>query len=233
MNLENFYTKIIESLVHSGFLFSAKDFSTDLQNDVNQKTDNLIKKTEIITKIVQKVSMPIIEDALDIDVPSKMYKPNTKIDFNFNSDGFQNSLNEIKEYVDFVCFKYVYSQPVIVAVIGDSEHLTKQQKENIFLKFDQAMLSCREFTSSMKAGFSDVKMSVTGILLWSFNNTSSSQQFFETTQAGLTKMHFWKKVNTLSWYIDIEGKRVCKHKGLPIIVDSILNVEEFKKFLFS
>ncbi len=233
MNLENFYSKIIESLVHSGFLFSAKDFSTDLQNEANQKTDNLIKKTEIITKIVQKVSMPIIEDTLNLNASSKKYKANTKIDINFNNDRFQNLLNEIKEYVDFVCFKYVYSQPVIVAVIADAEHLTKQQKENIFLKFDQAMLSCRELTSSMKAGFSVVKMSVTGILLWSFNNTGSSQQFFETNQAGLTKIHFWKKVNTLSWYIDIEGKKVNKHKGLPIIVDSILNIEEFRKFLFS
>jgi hypothetical protein len=83
----------------------------------------------------------------------------------------------------------------------------------------------------MKAGFGSVKMSVTGILLWLFTHKEDAKRFCVGEKENLRKLHFWKKVNALSWVVDLESNSVTKHKGLPFIVDSVFNVKTFEASL--
>ena len=227
------YTKLIFALSECGFLFSAKDFfdNEELKQEDLKRTEGLLKKTKIWCKVASKLVIPVIETSLDVDISSKRFKTSSKIDFDFNSQGVQQSLSKIRGYADLVCFRYCYSQPLVVAVV-EADSLDNNYKKRVFEEFDQAMDSFREFTSSMRVGLGSVKMSVTGIILWSFFYTKSAQKFGIDIQNDLKRWHFWKKINTLSWVIDLEQSEIKKHKGLPLIVNSVFDVDRFKQSLF-
>ncbi|GAB4188779.1 MAG: hypothetical protein Fur006_29430 [Coleofasciculaceae cyanobacterium] len=230
---EEFNTKLISALSECGFLFSAKDFieNEDLKQENLRRTKGLIKKTELWYKVSTKIVIPVIETSLDFSIPSNKFRTSAKIEFDFNSRGVQESITKIRNDVDLVCFKYCYSQPVIVAIV-EADSLNGDDKKRIFDKFDQAMNAFREFTSSMKVNFANIKMSVTGIILWNFFNADFAQTFSTDMQNELRKMHFWKKVNTLSWVIDVKRSEIRKHSGLPLIVNSVFDVDRFKRYLF-
>jgi hypothetical protein len=229
---EKNYTNLIYALSECGFLFSAKDFfeNEELKQEDLKRTEGLLKKTEMWCKVASKLVIPVIETSLDTNISSKRFRTSSKIDFDFNSQGVHQSLSEIRSYVDLVCFRYCYSQPVVIAVV-EADSLDNNYKKAIFEEFDQAMDSFREFTSSMKVGFGSVKMSVTGIILWSFFSTKPAQKFGIDIQNDLRRMHFWKKVNTLSWVVDLEQREIKKHEGLPLIVNSVFDVDRFKQCL--
>jgi hypothetical protein len=139
--------RIIKGLVGCGFLFSAKDFTTERRREDSERTEQLIKTTERWAKIAEHVMVPVIETSFNVH-PESRFETNANIEFDFNATGFQSSLNEIRNLVDIICFKYVVSQPVIAAIMFADDLITSQE-DLIFKKFDEAILACQEFTSSL------------------------------------------------------------------------------------
>lgn len=41
-------------------------------------------------------------------------------------------------------------------------------------------------------------------------------------------LHFWAKLNTVSWCVDLQAGKVSKHKGIPIIVKSLFDTGRFE-----
>ena len=202
ITLEASYERIIKSLVECDFLFSANDFSADRQKADSEYTRKFIG-------VLNNLLLPIR--------------------LRFGGEEFQKSLDGIRTYVDIVCFRYVLSQPVITAVVF-ADALTDAQQEIIFRHFDDATLKCRTFTSSMGRVIS-TKLSVTGIILWCFVLTPGAQRFIDGRKAKLRKMHFWEKVNTLSWCVDLGNGTLTKHNGLPLILNSVFDAKTFARCL--
>lgn len=132
--------------------------------------------------------------------------------------------------LDIVAFRCAYSQPLFVGV-KLAESLSPETRASTFRVFDQRILGSRSLTSSMKLAFASVRMSVTGIVFWLFTHKEDAKRFCVGEKENLRKMHFWQKVNALSWVVDFESNSVIKHKGLPLIVDSVFNVKKFEASL--
>ncbi|QJB44778.1 hypothetical protein [Dolichospermum flos-aquae] len=223
--------RVIRSLVKSEFLFSATDLDERRRADDKAATSGLIEKTNFWYNLAMKGAIPVIESSFNVDIPSNQFrfKPSMQ-DFNVKEDELGTMILKLGMNMDAVAFRYVYSQPVFVGVkFADS--LSLEVRRSLFESFDHQMLNCRSLTSSMKAGFGSVKMSVTGFILWVFTNQSEANAFSLIEKESLRKMHFWEKVNSLSWVVDLETNSITKHKGLPIILDSVFNVKAFENFL--
>jgi hypothetical protein len=173
--------------------------------------------------------VPVIETSFNVH-PESRFETNAHIEFDFNATGFQSSLNEIRNFVDIICFKYVVSQPVIAAIMF-ADDLIMSQEDLIFKKFDEAILACQEFTSSLHVGIAKVKMSVTGIILWCFLDPTKAKSFDTNLKGKLKKWHFWRKVMTLSWCVDLQKNSLSKHSGPPIILQSVFDTQAFVRYL--
>jgi hypothetical protein len=222
--------KLVRALADCGFLFNVADFSAEKRLRDKRQTDGLVAQTELWIKVAEKVVVPVIGASLGIDVPHGVkFKPSLKLEF--DAEAADDELDELRTFADLVCFKYAYSQPVVVAAVIDGYDSDPGLFDASFRQFDAAMLEFRKFTSSMKAGFGNVKMSVTGIILWCFFESDRAARFVEGPKERLRKMHFWSKVNSLSWVVDLERHTLTKHRGLPWILGSLFDGDTFVKSL--
>jgi hypothetical protein len=222
--------KLVRALGDCGFLFNPLDFSDDKRLRDQRETEGLVAQTDFWIKVAEKVAVPVIAASLGVDAPPSLkFKPSLKLEF--DAEAMDDELDELRTFADLVCFKYAYSQPVVVAVVIDGYGNDPGQYDSSFQQFDAAMLEFRKFTSSMKAGFGNVKMSVTGIILWCFFESERAKRFAEGPKERLRKMHFWSKVNSLSWVVDLEKHSLTKHQGLPWILGSLFDGDTFVKSL--
>ena len=223
--------RVIRALIKSEFLFSATDFNERRRAAGKAATSGLIEKTNYWCNLAIKGAIPVIESSFDVDIPSNQFrfKPSMQ-DFNVKEDELGEMLLKLGMNMDAVAFRYAYSQPVFVGV-KFAASLSPEARRSLFESFDRQMLNCRSLTSSMKVGFGSVKMSVTGFVLWIFTNQSGANNFSSVEKESLRKMHFWEKVNSLSWVVDLETNSIAKHKGLLIILDSVFNVKAFEDSL--
>jgi hypothetical protein len=221
----------IRALAESGFLFSANDFDERRRAADKAATSELMRKTLSWCDLAMKIAVPVIESSLDAKPPSSQFnfRPSLQ-ELSFDEGELKDALLRFGQDLDVVAFRYCYSQPLFVGV-KLAESLSPEARASTFRVFDQRILDCVSLTSSMKAGFGSVKMSVTGILLWLFTHKEDAKRFCVGEKENLRKLHFWKKVNALSWVVDLESNSVTKHKGLPFIVDSVFNVKTFEASL--
>ena len=80
-------------------------------------------------------------------------------------------------------------------------------------------------------GIAKVRMSVTGIIFWCFLDPDKARSFDTSVKQKLKKWHFWQKVITLSWCVDLQNNTLSKHSGPPIILQSIFDREAFVRYL--
>jgi hypothetical protein len=203
-----FYAKLFSALGECGFVFSAKDF----------RTNNWLElATEIAAPIVEISA--IIAGLHGVQV--------SEIRSGYNAEGVEQALDKVRGYVDAVCFKYTFSQPVIAAII-EADHLNSDDKKTTFDRFDQAMSNFRDFTASSFG----TKLGVVGLLLWCFFDANNAEVFRMNLQNDLRKWHIWKKRYTLSWVIDVERGATRKHKGLPLLGGTVFDADKFDRYLF-
>lgn len=216
-NAEEPLERLVRSLVDCGFLFSVRDFSPEARETHFQRTTAFLRRTAKLCKVADRIAIPVIESVLDKGLSPIHFHPVSRMDFDFDARGFQKELDVIRSCVDLVCFRYVLLQPVITAVVL-ADALTANEKRAIFEQFDRTMLRLRPFTSSMRAGFGKVKMCVTGMMLWCFEDPATAKCFIDNEKEQLRKMHFWKKVYAFSWCVDLHNCTLTKHKGLPFVI---------------
>jgi hypothetical protein len=227
----NHLETVIRALAESGFLFSASDFDERRRAADKAAANDLVRKTLFWCNIAMKIAVPVIESSFDANPPSNHFnfKPSMQ-GLSFDEGELKDALSRIGQDLDVVAFRYCYSQPLFVGV-KLAESLSPEMRASTFKVFDERILDCTSLTSSMKAGLGSVKMSVTGILLWLFTHHDDAKRFCVGEKENLRKLHFWKKVNALSWVVDLESNSVTKHNGLPLIVESVFNVKTFEASL--
>ena len=146
----------------------------------------------------------------------------------FNQDTVQQRLNKIRDYAALVCFKYVLAQPVIVAVV-EADQLAHEESIKLASRFDQAVLEMLEFTGK----FGGTRLSVTGVILFTFFDHALASSFIEETQEKCKIGHFWKKTWVLPWIVDIPNKEIRPHAGLPVTLgDGVLCAHKLVEDVF-
>lgn len=218
---ESLQTRVLRGLADCGFVFNARDFTEAKQLSERRRTEEFLGWL----KAAEKIALPVIGSTLNVQIPGWEIDWGQRINFHFDGPGFQEVLDDLSRYIDLVCFRYVLSQPVVVGVMYDSG--TGADREAVFDGFDSAMDAFRNHTATM-AG---TKMSVTGILLWCFAKPQDAHSFTSQCQERLRRRHFWTKMTTVSWSVDLQACTVSKHKGIPIIVKSVFDTVEFERSL--
>lgn len=215
---DSMQTRVLRGLADCGFAFNARDFTEAKQLTDHKRTEEFLGWLEA----AKKVALPVLESTLNVQIPDW---DGPRMSFEFDGPGFQEILDRLSRLVDLVCFRYVLSQPVVVGVIYDSG--ARANREAVCDGFDSAMDAFRNHTATM----GHTKMSVTGILLWCFATSEDAHSFTVQWQEKLRKRHFWAKMNTVSWCVDLQAGKVSKHKGIPIIVRAVFDTGQFERSL--
>jgi hypothetical protein len=207
MQTDAFYEQLVKALYTSGYRFAARDFQGE-----GLKSDNDATSTSI--RVLAKLAPKLIGAVTGASVPDGI----TDIAPVFDKDGVQRSLDGVRSYSTLVGFKYLLAQPIIVAAlpgdgVSDADMLAKTKL------FDDAIQGMRKFTGKMNG----VSLSVTGIMLWVFFEPGQAEAFRARVQEQCKVWRFWAKTWVISWAVDVPGRKVMAHQGMPIIVPQILN----------
>lgn len=225
------YRRLIKSLTDCGFLFNANDFSEEKRRADSESTTQSIQRVWNLCKAAEHLVIPVIGASIPHGPLSYMFKVAPEIEFDFNSEVFQTFLDAVRSYADLVCFRYVLAQPYIVAV-AIADKLSESQQQTAFEQFDSAMLACQSFTATIRMPFAtNVKQGAYGIILWCFNNASYAQSFITARKEHLRKAHFFKKVYTVSWCVDLVNNTLTKHNSWPFVTDRVLDSKRFVRGL--
>jgi hypothetical protein len=212
---ESLQTRVLRGLADCGFVFNVRDFTEAKQLSDRNRSEEFLGWLEV----AQKLALPVIKSTLNVNIPDW---DGLHIDFQFDGPGFQEVLDKLSRFVEIACFRYVLSQPIVVGVMYDAG--ADIDLEAVCDGFDSAMDAFRNHTATM----AHTKMSVTGILLWCFTKSEDAHSFTSHAQEKLRRRHFWAKLNTVSWCVDLQAGKVSKHKGIPIIVKSLFDTGQFE-----
>jgi len=152
----------------------------------------------------------------------------------FEQEGVQKILDDVKAFSVWIGLKFTLDQPVLVAIV-DAENHSADEQVDIAAAFDRAILQMLDYSATMggltlgKFKIGGVKMSSTGILLYTFFDPSAAVHFGSSTQSRCKIMHFWKKTNVVPWVIDVVANEVKGHSGLPLILPQLLNKEKLAR----
>jgi hypothetical protein len=217
MDTELFWERLVRALAASGFRFAARDF-----NGEGVTSDGSVLEASV--RLFAKFGPGIFSVATGIGLPDGF----GEIHPLFNQEGVQKSLDGIRQFAQLVCFKYMLAQPIIVAAVpgdhqSDAELLAKAKA------FDDAILGMREFTGKM----SKTRLSVTGVMLWVFFESGQAAAFHGRMQKQCKIWHFWEKTWVVPWAIDVPGRQLQPHDGIPILVPQILSSKKLAQDIFN
>jgi hypothetical protein len=145
----------------------------------------------------------------------------------FDQASLQRHLDKVHEWAAAVWYKYVLSQPVVVAVV-EADRLGHEEIIGLARRFDNVVLEMRDVTG--KLGLT--RLSVTGIILLVFFDHAAATTFVERTQRKCKIWHFFKKTWVLPWLVDVSNKSVKSHAGLPFL-PGVLNADHLQKQIFA
>ncbi len=203
-NKSTFYQQLVRALLHDGFQLQSGDFSQDgLSTERNELLSAIRKSAELIVPIY-----PI-----------------------FDRETIQRRLNTVRTWATVVCFKYVLSQPGIVAVV-EADRLADEELINLANRFDKIIVEMLDVTAKMSVGLGSVRLGSTGILLFVFFDSASASHFAERTQKKCKIWHFLRKTWVLPWVVDVANKTVSSHRGLPLFMSVVLNRDHLQKGVF-
>jgi hypothetical protein len=203
-NKSIFYRQLVQALLREGFQLQAGDFSQDgLSAERNELLSTIRKDAELFVPI-----HPI-----------------------FDREAIQRRLNTMRTWATVVCFKYVLSQPGIVAVV-EADRLADEELINLANHFDKIIVEMLDVTAKMDAGLGSVRLGSTGILLFVFFDSTSASHFVERTRKKCKIWHFFKKTWVLPWVVDVTNKTVSSHRGLPLFMSVVLNRDHLQKDVF-
>jgi hypothetical protein len=225
------YRRLIKSLADCGFLFNARDFSEEKRLADLESATQSMRRFWNLCKAAERLVIPVIGGSIPHGPLSYVFKVPPEIEFDFDSEAFQNLLRDMRSHADLICFRYVLAQPHVVAVVI-ADGLSESQQQTAFEQFDNAMLACQSLTATIRMPFAtNVKEGAYGIILWCFNNAAYAQSFIERRKERLRKAHFFKKVYTLSWCVDLASNTLTKHNLLPFVSDAVLDSKRFVRGL--
>jgi hypothetical protein len=207
------FQSIIKFLLNQNYKIDPNSFSYD---DLNDDKDPLAKRVRLGMEAVN-----FFAKILDFNFESEL-KPA------FKSEKFKEDLKRIYPITNYVLFKYVLAQPVIVSLVK-ADHLSPNDYKTISGQYDKVMLSFREHTGKIMG----TKLSVTGLIFFIFSDSVKAAEFEEKYQAENKIWHFWKKTWTIPWAIDVSKGRVIKHKKLPVLVGSVIDAKKLESALLS
>ncbi len=164
MTKEDFYRKLTGALLGQAFQFEANGLSRD----------EVTKDRDVLTSFTRKATQ---------FVPPVLGKIHTV----FDEHVVQQSLDKLRQAAPIVCFKYVLSQPVLVAVV-EADGIADEKAIEFACLFDSVVLEMLNVTGKMggiKVGglhLGGTKLSATGITLHVFFDQASASTFAEHTQ---------------------------------------------------
>jgi len=207
MENKNFYQKLIVALADQGF-----QIDEEIYNELIVKFDS------------NQVSNKTLKSIVNV---ANFFNPTTA---NFDYPKFIKHIREMTAIRNrfLVMYKFVLSQPNILGFV-DADNLSNNECVRLAQDFDEKLLNFREHTASFGMGGSG---GVLGIIVFVYSNSSNSKSFMNTSMATCKITHFWKQTNLVPWIIDIQGQQISKHSGIPIIIDSILNVSKLKSAIY-
>jgi hypothetical protein len=205
-----FYSKLVEALIKCDFRFSTRGFT---EKDANTDHDVMSSYFRLAMKVAPLIFKVPFSDGLNAV---------------FDPQEFQQKMDKIKGYGTLVCFKYLLSKPIIVAV-AEADKLSKGQIVGLANKFDEAMVEMRESTGIL--GLLSMK-SVIGILLLVYFDDVSASKFDEITQDKCKICHIWKQTNVVTWAINVSAKNLKRHSGIPILPKQVLDSKDIIQIIF-
>jgi len=207
MEHKTFYQKLIVALVDQGY-----QIDEEIYNESIVRFDS----SQVTNKALRSI----------VDV-ANFLNPTTA---NFNYEKFIQHIREISGIRNrlLIMYRFVLSQPTILGFV-DADNLSNNECIKLAQEFDGKLLNFREQTASLGLGGSG---SVLGLMVYVYSSSANSKSFMYSAMANCKISHFWKQTNLVPWVIDIQGKQITKHSGMPFVVDSILNVSKLKSAIF-
>lgn len=208
MTEKEIFPKIIRSLINQDYKIDPASVSYET---ISQDTDPLSKRIRLGIEAINFISK-----AFNIGFESGLKSV-------FAKEEFKEDIKRIHTLTNYVLFKYVLSQPIIIALIKADE-LDQNDYKTITNQYDTLMLNFRKHTGKI----SGTKLSVTGLIFFIFSDSSKAREFENKYQQENKVWHFWKKTWTITWAIDVAGGKVIKHKKLPILLGNIIDAKKME-----
>lgn len=196
-------------LAKARFKFHASELS---ETEVSSDSDPLGASMRVAVKLA-----PTLLHAFGVEVPPGA----TDLSGSFDVPALQRRLDTIREFARTVCFKYVLSQPIVVAAVR-ADGLGGAEAVAVARRFSDVMLDMRELTGQL-GGFQfgnkrhfGTRLSVTGVLLFVYFDPASASTFIEQTMKQCKFYHFWAKTRIEPWVADVTEKTVRSHSALTV-----------------
>jgi hypothetical protein len=231
MDKETFYKRLIQSMAQAEFRFRARELSA---KHANPNQDGRFSALRTGLSLAAFIAASIADINTYVS-PMAL----TRTDVNFDQRAFQKELDNIYEYTQLVCFKYVLAQLVISAV-AEADQLSHEQLIAMAKKFDGVLQELLEFSGRMggvgwgKNRLGSVKLNVWGILLPVFFDHELALSFIDRAQGDCKTLRFGKKAGVLPWVFDVSAREIKRHRGVPLAGSgSLLNADKLVKDVFS
>lgn len=208
MKHDDFYSKLINEFLRQGFYFDVDNFSKEQIEDKS------------LLSLALKISTPIAGHFSHSPISMRIHPV-------FKKEAFKNDIYKVYSFADIVFYKFILSQPVIVAIIK-SNSIENHKFKSIFEEFDKTILNFRQHTATICLA----KLSVTGIIFWVFHDSNKAKDFINNFQARFKTFRFWKQIWNVSWVIDTSSKKIYSHSGLPSLTKSIIAKDDLENNIF-
>jgi len=221
MERKAFYEKLLTAMFRLNFHLDPENFAKYHVDEDEEAIASSIRSGIKVLKVVTKIAGVIF----DIDIPSSVMELNSV----FQKESFRTDITQFYPLTDTIFYKFVLSQPVILAVF-EADSYTSTDFNTRYKHFDEIILTFTKHTGELGRGFIKEKLGVTGIMLFVFFDSYKAREFLRQ-QKNYKKLHMSKKTWVLPWVIDAAASKVISHPGLPWM-PGVLDREKLEKDIF-
>lgn len=228
MDRRLFYERLIRAMYNETFRLDPEAFSRhDLESDQDLLSAGVRKGLEHLDIVVEVAGL-----LLDVDIPDSAVGT---LDPVFDKESFHQDMRKLYPLTSTVFYKFLLAQPVIAPIV-DADTYTSEDFHSMTDRIDRILLDFVKHTASYTTGKwifkSEVKMSVTAIVLYVFFDSEKAERYISTEQSNCKRFSMRNKTWLVPWAVDVSAAKVQAHRGLPIL-RPVLNSRKLEAAVFN
>ncbi len=149
-----------------------------------------------------------------------------------DEEQFNKDLDSVRTYTDVACYRYVASQPTLLAFVdGDAQQ--GNEWVDLARRFQTSVVGFAEHAGYLGPKWpkwARTKLGAFGILVFVFSDGTRAGEFNQTYKKKCRIWNLWKKVQTYGWSVDLEADVIERHAGMPLV--GVLDPKKLSEAVF-
>jgi len=218
MDKDEFYIKIINSLLKQGFIFDEEAIYGYKYN-----VEKYNRSTGTAIDILQGAGAVFSAIA-----GQKAQFTSSKIDMShIDGEEFMEDIENMRLITPYIVYKYTNSEGhFVLASIIDGDSIRTHEYKSIIKEFDSKLLNFNKY----RLYVSGIKKGLYGKLLFTISDEGKSIEYLKKNILAHGVSHFWKAVYTTPYVINIHQKSV-NYKGMAW-PSELIDCKKLEKDLF-